>query len=118
MIIRPADEQGDVLPVLSRADMLRGAEAVALLVRERLELLSGEWWENPAWGNAILETLKENRCTEADQQALAAYITSYIRQTPDVRDVRDVAFSVEGRRFRFTCTVGTADGDAEIRYNM
>ena len=37
VIIRPADEQGDVMPVLSRADMLQGAEAVAALARERIE---------------------------------------------------------------------------------
>ena len=118
MIIRPADEQGDVMPVLSRADMLQGAEAVAALVRDRLEMLSGEWWEDPARGNALPDMLKESRLTEADGPALAAYLTSYIRQTSGVRDVRNAAFSAEGRQFRFTCTVGTADGDAEIRYSV
>ena len=38
MIHRPVDASGDILPVLSPADLLRGTEAVAQLVRERLEL--------------------------------------------------------------------------------
>ena len=57
MIIRPVDASGDILPVLSSADLLRGAPAVARLVQDQLELLSGDWWENPAWGNEILRML-------------------------------------------------------------
>ena len=116
MIMRPVDDSGDILPVLSSAALLRGAPAVARLVKDRLAFLSGEWWENPAWGNAILEMLKENRCTEADQQALANYLTSYIRETAGVQDVRDVTFSAEDRRFSYACTVETAEGSAEISY--
>ena len=50
MLIRPVDASGDILPVLSSSDMISGPEAVALLVRYRLSLLRGEWWENPEWG--------------------------------------------------------------------
>ena len=116
MIYRPADGSGDILPVLSSASLLRGAPAVARLVRDRLDLLSGEWWENPAWGNGILDLLRESRLTEANTRALANYLTSYIRETPGVQDVRDAAFSADGRRFSFSCTVETADGTAEIGY--
>ena len=55
MIFRPVDEAGDILPVLSASDLLTGARAEAELVRNRLKLLTGEWWENPEWGNGILE---------------------------------------------------------------
>ena len=41
MIHRPADAAGDVLPVLSLSSLLNGAQAVAELVRERLDLLAG-----------------------------------------------------------------------------
>ena len=53
MILRPTDESGDILPVLSSADLLRGAPAVARLVEDRLQFLAGDWWENRTWGNAI-----------------------------------------------------------------
>ncbi len=116
MIIRPVDDSGDILPVLSSADLLRGAQAVALLVQERLELLVGDWWENPARGNEVLQMMQESRLAEADQQALANYLSSYIRQTPGVLDVRDVVSVAEGSQFSFSCTVDTEYGDATIQY--
>ncbi len=118
MILRPVDENGDILPVLSSAALLKGAEATALLVRERLELLSGEWWENPARGNAIVDMLREGRFTEADSQALEGYLTSYIRQTPGVREIREVSFSAEGRQMRYTCVIDTDDGEEQIDYSI
>lgn len=118
MIIRPAHEQGDVMPILSRADMLQGAEAVAALARDRLELLSGEWWEDPARGNALPDMLRETRLTEADGPALAAYLTSYIRQTSGVREIREVSFSVEGRQLSYACVIDTDDGEAQIDYSI
>ena len=118
MLIRPVDESGDILPVLESASMLRGAGAVARLVKDRLELLAGEWWENPAWGNAVVDMLKDSRLTEADSQALANYITSYIRQTSGVLEVEDVVFLVEGKQFSYSCRVDTEDGSAEIDYSF
>ena len=119
MILRPVDASGDILPVLSSVSLLRGAPAVARLVKDRLELLAGEWWENPAWGNAVVDMLQESRFTEADRQVLASYITSYIRETPGVQDVDDVTFSVEnGRQFTYSCTVVTDDGYAQIDFSL
>ena len=119
MILRPVDQNGDILPVLTSASLLRGAPAVARLVNDRLELLAGEWWENPAWGNAILDMLQESRFTEADLQVLASYITSYIRETPGVRDVDNVAFSVgDGRQFSFSCSVVTDNGYAQVDFSL
>ena len=116
MLCRPVDASGDILPVLSSSDLLTGARAEAELVRNRLKLLKGDWWENPDWGNGILEMLKESRLTEADQQVLANYISGYIRKTPGVLDVREGKVSVEGRRFRYSCEIVTEDGAAGISF--
>ena len=116
MLHRPMDDSGDILPVLSSSALLKGASAVAQLVRERLELLSGEWWENPEWGNEIPDMLQESRLTEADRQTLAAYLTSYIRETNGVEDVRDVTVSVNERQFSFSCRIDTEDGSVQIDY--
>ncbi len=118
MIIRPVDENGDILPVLVSASLLKGSGAVARLVKDRLDLLAGEWWENPAWGNGVIDMLKDSRLTEADSQALANYITSYIRQTPGVLEVEDVVFSMEGKFFSYSCRADTEDGDARIDYML
>ena len=118
MLIRPADASGDILPVLSSSGLLSGPEAVALLVRDRLSLLAGEWWENLAWGNSILDMLQESRFTEADQQVLASYITSYIRETPGVQEVEDARFFVSGRRFSYSCMVRTGQGSGLVTYEF
>ena len=118
MRLRPVDENGDILPVLFSGSVLKGPEAVARLVKDRLELLAGDWWENPAWGNEVLEMMKESRLTEADTRALANYLTSYIRQTPGGLEVEDAALSAEGRRFSFSCRVDTEEGSAEIDYSL
>lgn len=118
MILRPVDENGDILPVLVSASLLKGTGAVARLVKDRLELLAGDWWENPAWGNEVLEMMRSSRLTEADTQALANYITSYIRQTDGVLGVEDVAFSVEVRQCSYNCLIETENGAETIHYEI
>ena len=116
MVLRPVDAYGDMLPVLASSGLLSGPEAVALLVRHRLSLLRGEWWETPELGFGILETLRSSRLTEADASYLASFITDYIRRTSGVQAVENVAFSVSGRQFFFSCTVRTEEGTAEVAY--
>ena len=118
MILRPVDETGDILPVLSSADLLRGAEAAALLAENRLNLYAGDWWEHPSAGNEILELLRESRLTEADGRTLSAYLVSYLRETPGVREISDIAFRAEGRRFFFSCTIETDAGSAGVSYEF
>ena len=118
MTLRPADGTGDILPALSSAALLKGAAAEKEMVKNRLELLAGEWWENPELGNAAAGMLRETRFTEADLQAPAAYLSSYIRRTPGVRDVRDVSCRADGRTVFFSCTVETDSGSASINYEF
>ncbi len=116
MIHRPVDASGDILPVLSPSCLLRGPEAAAQLVRERLSLPAGGWWEDPDLGNEVLELLAGSRLAETDLRALAAYLEAYIRETPGVREVREAVFSTENRRFRFRCAVDTESGTERISY--
>ena len=117
MLIRPVDASGDILPVLSSSALLCGPEAVALLVRDRLSLLQGEWWENPGYGFGILNLMLASRVTDADASALASRITEYIRQTDGVLEVDDVRFAITGRQFSFSCTVRTEEGTAGVDYH-
>ena len=116
MLLRPVDASGDLLPVLSSSAMLSGPKAVARLAEYRLSLLRGEWWENPENGFFILEEIRESRVTEADAASLSSRITAYIRETDGVREVENVRFSVNGRRFSYTCGVRTEEGTAEVSY--
>ena len=116
MLLRPADASGDILPVRSSSAMLSGPEAVALLVRYRLSLLRGEWWENPEWGFFVLEALQSSRLTEAETAAVSAQISAYIRETDGVRDVENVIFSVEGRKLLYSCEILTEEGTAALKF--
>ena len=116
MILRPADSTGDILPVLSSRDLLSGPEAAARLVKYRLSLLTGEWWETPEAGFFIPELLRDGRIAEADAAALSSAVTAYIRETDGVRDVEKVTFSVSGRCFSYSCEVRTEDGNAAVSY--
>ena len=118
MKMRPADSDGDILPVLHTGEMFSGALEVASLVESRLNLYSGDWWENSSWGNEVLRMLQEGRLTRADAQALSTYLTEYVRETPGVQDMTDVRFSVEGHRFGWSCTVLTEYGSANINYEI
>ena len=118
MTIRPIDPSGDILPVLSSADLLRGGPAVAVLAESRLNLFAGEWWENRSLGNEILNMLRDSRLRSADIQAVASYLTEYIRGTDGVLDVRDAAASVSGRCLQYRCTAVTTAGDVPMTYAM
>ena len=118
MLFRPVDASGDILPVLSSSALISGPEAVALLVQDRLSLLRGEWWENPENGFFVLDILQGSRITEADAAALSSQITAYVRETPGVREVEDVRFSVDGRRFSWSCSVQTKEGTAAVLHEL
>ena len=118
MRLRPVDQNGDVLPVLRVSDMLTGPPAVALLVEDRLKMFAGEWWENSEWGNELLRMLQEGRLTEADAQSLSTYLSSYVRKTTGVQDVREEKWTIASGRFSWSCTVLTENGQAEVHYEM
>ena len=118
MRLRPVDQTGDVLPVLRVSDLLTGPPAVAQLVENRLKMFAGEWWENPEWGNEILRMLQEGRLTEADAQSLSTYLSSYVRKTTGVQDVREEKWTISGGRFFWSCTVITENGKAEVHYEL
>ena len=116
MLLRPADASGDILPVLSSTDLVSGPDAAVILVRDRLNLLSGEWWENREWGCGVFEMTRSGRVTESDVPALSSYLTGYIQQTPGVESVEDVRTSVSGRTFTYSCRVTAFSGSGDIDY--
>ena len=117
MLLRPVDASGDILPVLYVSSMLVGAEAVTALVRDRLNLLAGEWWENPSHGCAVVDMLRQGRVTEVDKSSLASYITSYILATPGVVSVEKVFVRVSGREFSYSCVVIADGGSGMVSYS-
>ena len=114
MVIRPTDSNGDILPVLSVSQLVSGPPAVARLAEDRLKLLTGDWWENPKQGCEAFDLMRESRMTDGDLQALASYLSSYVRETPGVLEITESRYSADGRSFHFACTVLTDGGTAEV----
>ena len=118
MLLRPTDPAGDILPVPSSSRMLSGAPAVALLVKYRLSMFQGDWWENENAGFPALQRLQESRLTEADAQGLASLISAYIRETSGVQAVEDACFSVTGRQFNYEASLHTGEGPARAEWSL
>ena len=118
MILRPVDAKGDILPVLSRKALLHGPAAAARLAEYRLTTYTGEWWENPEKGFPLLARMQEGRLPAGDPESLGNLITAYIRETPGVREVEDVRFSVSGRQFTYSCLVRTEEGSSSVSFSL
>ena len=110
MLSRPVDSSGDVLPVLTPADLLSGPEAAAAGLSDHLRLFAGDWWEYADRGNEIPDLLSAGLRSERDLETLSGYLTSYVRDFPPVSSVSDAHASFSGRTFTFSCTVRTGSG--------
>ena len=118
MRIRPVDQNGDVLPVLHASDLFSGSLAVAKLVEDRLNLFSGDWWEDPAFGNDIFDLVSASAVREQDLPALAGDISSYIQSFPPVHSVSDVRASLFGRSFLYSATAHiSGDGAVPVSFS-
>ena len=56
--------------------------------------------------------------TEADAQTLSTYLSSYVRDTSGVLDVRDERWNLAGSRFSWSCTVLTEYGQVELYFGI
>ncbi len=111
MIFRPADPSGDILPVLSSADLVSRPEGVAAGLQDHLNLFAGDWWEYADKGNEILELMALSRRTD-QAQTLSSCLRTYLQSFPAVRSLSDVRAVFVGRELRFSCTAHTETGEA------
>ena len=98
MKIRPSDGNGDILPVIDSVSMRTGDDAVSELVKDRLNLLSGDWWENPAWGNMALDMFRESRRTEADLKVSVKTPEEVIRAREEAERIAAEEAAAEAER--------------------
>ena len=118
MLSRPIDDTGDILPVLTSADLLSGISAVAAGLRDHMHLYQGDWWENPEKGDEILDLMADARATDQEAETLSSYLSSYILEFPPVRSVSDVADSLSGHLFHFACTAHTEEGEVPVSLSL
>ncbi len=111
MTVRPTDEQGDILPVLARSDLMAGIAAVGRLAEAAMQLQQGEWWEDALAGSPVLAILRDDTFGEEKAQELEREILRYLRELPGVASVEDTAVIREGARLVFRCRLLTDSGE-------
>ena len=116
MLLRPVDENGDILPVHSVSDMLSGPAAVGRLACDRLRLLRGDWWESPDEGFQILELLREDRVSERNLDQLSDTISAFLLETSGIIAVDDVQTEMTGHVFSYSCRLICEDGTTDVAY--
>ena len=109
MIVRPLDENGDMMPVYSLDQMKSGKEAVAQVVDLRLNLYYGEWWEDPDLGFRVPLFLINN-VRNGDVALLGNYIASYVTDTQGIRNVSDVRIVKHGHNLTVDLIARTDEG--------
>lgn len=117
MVVRPIGKNGDMVPVSYGDQLLTGNDAIAQVVRQRLRLYVGEWWEDETLGFRIPEFLAENPTVE-NMGMLGSYIASYIVKTEGVTGVTNVSVSCLNRKLTFRCTVKTGEVSSEMEVDL
>lgn len=111
MRYRGLDHNGDMQPAVS---ILQGTEAVGAAVESRLKLYRGEWWEDTKVGFSIPDFLHRGARLSRDGAALMTnYISSYVADTPGVKEVLDASGGVDAHQLKYSCRVRTEYGTVE-----
>jgi len=113
MKIRPLDGNGDIMPVTKLEDLIEGAPAVSQVITMRMQLLYGEWWEDPELGFRVPEFLAGN-ARSGDVDLLAKYIASYVSDTQNVMGVENVSAVYSSHRIVFYCLAVTDEGESSV----
>ena len=111
MIVRPVDSIGDMMPIEYSDQMITGEKAVAQVVKQRLLLYFGEWWEDEEAGFRIPRFLSDGVRSE-NMQMIQKYISSYIAATEGVDAVSASSISLVGRVMTYRCVI-RAKGESE-----
>ena len=117
MVVRPTDENGDMMPIAYSSQMISGAKAVAQVAKQRLMLYFGEWWEDGSAGFRLPQFLSDGVRSE-NAGMLVQYISSYLSATEGVTSVDGSAVSLDGRRMTFSCVLHIGEETEELEVEL
>ena len=115
--IRPNDANGDYSPVYESSQLLENNYAIAQIVKERLFLYKGEWWEDELLGIAFPDYLASSM-RSYDIDMLGKYITSYVANTEGVTNVTNVHVEYGNHKMIYRCVIMTEYGSAPVEVNL
>lgn len=111
---RKLDENGDMVFGAGSEGMLYGLDAMKQILRSRLSVVAGEWWEGDRTAIPYLPDILGAPATRSVKDALDLMIINRIVDTVNVISVSNVKSSFENRVYRFSCDVQTIYGETEV----
>lgn len=114
MKVRRLDNNWDFCFGRGAQNYITGADAVAQAVKQRLLLLYSEWWEDLEDGLPLWEQILGSSGSDENRQAVDIIIRDRISGTEGVQSVIEFASTYERRNYKFSATIETIYGSAEI----
>jgi hypothetical protein len=106
---RMLDQNSDPIRGHGLNDYATDINAVGICIAERLQFLTGGWWENLSDGTPLFQSLLGQATT---MQAVALVLRQRILGSPYVTGIQSmqVVYNPTGRTFTFTASVQTQFG--------
>lgn len=117
MIVRPTDQNGDMIPIAYASQMLTKAEAVAQVVKQRLLFYFGEWWEDESAGFRLPQFLADGIRRE-NWEMLAKYVSSYVAGTEGVAGVSGTSVTLDGRKMVYSCVIHVGEETETVEVEL
>jgi hypothetical protein len=116
--VRALDPTGEPLQGNGQGNFISDLPAVAQIIRTRLLLLAGEWWENLNAGTPLFQSILGGSGSDRDAAAAALIFTQSILGAPYELSVANVSsgFNKSTRIFQFSAQAITLFGTITITF--
>ncbi len=114
--VRKLDSNYDVVFGNGKLDYLEDLDAVVQMIRTKLLLFKGEWWENTDIGLPLWQSILGVPGAGNNKQAVDALIQKRILETPYVTSMESMssAYDAATRSYSIAVTVNTAFGQVTV----
>ena len=107
---RKRDENGDIIWGHGSDDYVTGLDAMAEVIRSRLQAVQGEWWEGDVTAIPYYDEIISAYQTKQNQAMIDLMVIDRIMDTRGVLSVSNVFSEIRDRKYTFRCTVNTVYG--------
>lgn len=111
---RILDADGDYSFGNNDQDYTAGIDAIAQVIKTKVLLFYGEWWENIGIGIPMFQSIIGQMNPEALQTSASLLITKRIMEVEGVISVDDVTITRSGRTLNFQISVNTEAGETTV----
>lgn len=107
---RRRDKDGDYVWGHGMQDYTSGLDAMAEVIRSRLQAVQGEWWEGDATALPYYDEIMSAYQTSQNRAMIDLMVIDRIMDTRGVLSISDVSSTLQDRQYVFKCKVNTVYG--------